>query len=552
LLFAILAIMVAVLFVFVSCGDEETTSTPATESVPTTESTPATQSTPATESTPTTQSTPASESTPATDTTPAESTETAPVESTESTPAESTDTTPAESTRPEPKFSSRDTSNKKWEGQTLNVLTVRYAATAAGPWTQMELNPEVWGISMVQAQENRTAKINELYGVTINWTDALGPQSLINDLNTALTSSDTSYEIAYPRAFELFSLANGLVYDMNNREYIDFNNTYFSEDAYKAFTLAGHTFFADGEFNFMNEELSYFLLYNKDMLKNELGIDSLYNEVKNGTWTYDKFASLARAVYKDNGNGEPDDLDTYGFGTKDFKRLYRHFGVYGVKVNEDSEVYEVTENANMTRLNKVIEKIIELKTNATWARDSWGGDWGNNCDIGFADGRILFYTDVSEKTNEMSSHEFSMGVLPFPKLDAEQERYYTAMPGGAQPIFMCIPITTADREMSDFFIDVLSWTGEDYVTPAYIEHKMPAFDMETADEDLEILQNYIWNNIMYDVASQCYGWSTFFGNVESEAVDKGVNNFNQAFQERIEDVLDMLEFINGYWTEYED
>ena len=206
----------------------------------------------------------------------------------------------------------------------------------------------------------------------------------------------------------------------------------------------------------------------------------------------------------------------------------------------------------MTRLNKVIEKIIELKTNATWARGSWGGDWGANLDSGFAEGRILFYTDVSEKINEMSSHSFSMGVLPFPKLDVEQERYYTAMPGGAQPIFMCIPITTADREMSDYFVDVLSWTGEDYVTPAYIEHKMTAFDMETADEDLEILQNYIWNNIMYDVASQCYGWSTFFGNVESEAVDNGVNNFNQAFQERIEDVLDMLEFINGYWTEYEE
>jgi hypothetical protein len=554
LLFVVLAVMVAVLFVFVSCGDEEST-TPATQSTPASESTPATQSTPASESTPATQSTPASESTPATDTTPAESTE----------------STPAETTEPAPTtYSTKNDVKKDWNGKTLQVLACQYSGvgTAEGPWTIPEikwgengekLGASSWGESMVAAVNDRAAKVKELYGIDMNWMPSAKDRWKISkDIAEAMTSEDTHYDIAVLRCLDAFRFVeNNYCYDLGASDYIDFDNDYYSAEAYKMFTLAGHTLFADGSITFNNEELAYLLIYNKDMLKRVSPDLNLYDKLADGSWTYDEFITVCRLVTKDmNGNGEWDDNDMYGFGSKNRTRLYRHFGIKGFDVNEETGLYEIAFNKDATKLNTVIEKICGLDS-AEWFQDKWGGDWGAGLDQAFAGGRVLFYTDVTEKLNELANASlnlglyFSMGVMPFPKLDANQEFYATTITNG-QGTLACIPKCTSDRTMSEYFFDVLFWTAEEYVMNTYYEYKMSAFDMETAEEDLQILKDYIWGGIEFDVASLCNSWSGVFDAVESGAVAGGTNNFAQVWAENSEAIETRLDEVNGDFSAYSD
>ena len=439
-------------------------------------------------------------------------------------------------------YSTKNDVQKKWSGKTLNVLTQRNVTsnnTSSGPAEQMELYTDYWGSTMVSAQENRTAKIQELYGVTINWLQPTQKNRLTHDIEIARNVDGLYYEIAYPRGYDLFALI-GLVYDLNNREYIDFNNSYFSQDANKAFTVSGHTFFADGDFNFVNEEISFNILYNKTLLNEKYGIESLYNEVKNGTWTYDKFVSLIRSMYKDNGNGEVDDLDTYGFGTRDLYKFYRSFGIYGLSAKEKG--YEITEKSDITKLNNVIRAILDLRTNSQWAREFSSID---AIDSAFENGRLLFYSDFCQRTVTFTSESFSMGILPYPKLDQEQDRYYTPIQNAYLPIFMCIPKTTSDREMSDYFFDVLSWTGKEYVTAAYYDIKMSQFNESDRSENMDVLKNYVWNNIMYDPAELLFMQTSMFGGIEKKAVEKGYNDFENVYSTYEEGINVNLHSLNS-------
>ena len=79
-------------------------------------------------------------------------------------------------------------------------------------------------------------------------------------------------------------------------EYIDFKNSYFSQSAFEAFTVCERTLFIAGDADFSDNQASYMLFVNKDMLEDiKPGLsDELYAHIKNGTWTYDMFANLSK------------------------------------------------------------------------------------------------------------------------------------------------------------------------------------------------------------------------------------------------------------------
>ena len=103
-------------------------------------------------------------------------------------------------------------------------------------------------------------------------------------------------------------------------------------------------------------------------------------------------------------------------------------------------------------------------------------------------------------------------------LNEGQGRYYAPCTA-QQPTLMCVPKTTSDRNMSDYFVDVLAWTGRDYVMEAYYDQMAETL----GDQEMEIMQNYIIPNISYD-AGAAIGWDTLIGGVLSESYNGNKNN----------------------------
>lgn len=479
-----------------------------------------------------------------------------------STPAgsESSSTPPSDDPDPRPAWSSETDVLDNWNGKTLNVLATKYSAAdgAGAPWAQMELNPTSFGETVNQKFLDRQALILDKYGVTVNWVPAMGAQSISGDITTAMTSNDVTYEIAYTRAFEVQALVS-LVLDMAESDITFTKQDYYSQAAYESFTIFDHTLFTAGDFDFGDEQVAYMLFYNKDMAET-LGIPDLYEEVKKGTWTYDTLKNLSKNVSGDtNGNGVQDDGDTYGFATKNVTRFYQYAGIFQADVDPDTGAYRVSLNLDQTKVGTVVQNIIECVAGKDWARqgqdasgvNGWGGSWGANATVAFNEGRVLFLDEVAQNFDNIGTLNFSLGVLPFPKLNKDQTQYY-APTTREQTTFVCVPKSTADKEMSFYFVDVLAWTGRDYVMEAYYDKVSTKLDMTTREADMEILKNYVFDNIVYDVGMNTGGWQGLLDSVTSSAHNNGTDNFAQLYQEAIENAEGIVQTWNEAWQFYSE
>ncbi len=447
-------------------------------------------------------------------------------------------------------FKSKDTVITTWPTTQLNVLVTRYATGGGAPWAQMELAPTTFGEAINQAHLDRQALIYDTYGITVNWIEAQGPQAISGDITTAMTSKDTTYEIAYPRAQEGQALVT-LVYDMNQSEYLDFNHDYFSQAAYDAFTVADRTLFAAGDTDFSDDQTAYMLFVNKDMLDDvQEGLSGqLYDHIKNGTWTYDMLKNLSKQVKGNIGDAAQGDEDIYGFGTKNVTRFFSYAGIKEADVDPDTGMYRIALDLDEGKVDTVIANIIECDTGTDWARTGWGGQWGGNATTAFNDGRLLFFDEVAQQFDNIGSITFSLGVAPFPKLNEEQADY-SVPTTSEQTTFICIPKASVSKEMSCYFVDVLAWTGSEEIMEAYFEKVEAKMDIETSEADMEIFQDYILDNITYDPGFLTCGWAGFLNSVKSDSYKNNTNNFTQVFGEAAEQAEITINSWNSAWLSY--
>jgi hypothetical protein len=345
-----------------------------------------------------------------------------------------------------------------------------------------------------------------------------------------------------PRAFRAQSIvANGSVYDMANRQYIDFDNPYFNDLSVKTYTAKGHTFFITGDFANLDKETAFILYFNKTLLGGEAATNALYQKVRDGKWTFDELVKLANSSYKDDGDGKHGDTDTYGMSTTSLTRFYEYFGVTQAGVDASTGEWKVT--LNDPKVNDIVAAIITANT-ANWARSAWGGSWGSNAQQALADSRLLFYNEVIQHIAHVA-HIGNLGIVPFPMLNEEQGRYYAPC-AAQQPTLMCVPKTTSDRNMSDYFVDVLAWTGREYVMEAYYENMADQVDSAV---EMEMIKEYIVPNISYD-AGNAVGWGSLMGGVLGASYNGNVNNFAQAYADAEAGALATIKSWNDAWGAY--
>ena len=443
-------------------------------------------------------------------------------------------------------FTSRTDIKKDWEGKTLNIICQNHSMETGAPWSIVELcvkegEESGFGIKIDAAVLERQEYIKKTYGVELNWIKATS--YIMHDaLEAAKLSGNMNYDLALPRSRSVQSMvSNGFVYDLKNRDYIDFSNPYYNKDSVEAYTAKGHTFFVDGDFSILSKEGAYALYFNKELLGGEQATAELYQKVKEGKWTWDKLVALASVAYKDNGDGLIGDNDTYGLSVAPLQYLYYYFGVKQAGVDEITKEWKITLNDG--RIDDIISAIIEANT-SRWCRTQWGGIYPDTPFSLLVENKILFYASNIQDGFRALNHD-NVGVVPFPMLNEEQGRY-CVFTSNIQAVFMCIPKTTQDREMSEYFLDVLSWTGSEYITKAYLEQKTEYFGN---DEDMEILVNYIFPNIIYD-AGDSIGWDTLMGDVLWKSYEDNVNKFDEVYASCEPKALETIAEWNKAWGAY--
>ena len=474
--------------------------------------------------------------------------------------------------------------SKLYDGKTFKILATTWGGDLSkpgAPWGQAELtispsdiNDDTkmdggFGRIINTSLIERENLIKEVYGISIEFVNAKA-NKISNILATNLNNpAGEKYHLAMPRMLEAQALVESqMVVNLNNSPNIDLDKPYFNQVARESYSVGGNTYFVAGDFSFLDEQTSFLIFYNLGLGEK---VGNLYRKVKNGTWTIEEMINAAKLVGADDGDestGTWGDDDTYGFGTTSLSKFFQSSGIQQVTVVQpvegDATSREYAISLNDTKVPELINHLLTINK-STWARNNWTGGYGAMQEA-FGQDRLLFYNEVVQKFdyfNEEETPNLKLGVLPMPKLNEEQETYYTQ--GSYQACLACIPKTSPSKKESTYLLDILSWTGQEYVMGYTIEEnddgeEVKVFngkgyygylservsDYREEGDSMDILINDITDNLIYDVG-YVDGWSGLLTSVQNDAYSSGENKFQYAYMVAYETANQTVAKWNKNW-----
>ncbi len=270
-----------------------------------------------------------------------------------------------------------------------------------------------------------------------------------------------------PKALE------GVFYNLLNVDHITYDAPWYQQDFVKAATIYDTMFYITGDLSITASSSSYVTFYNKNLAAEWLPKEDLYQTVWDGKWTLDHFSSLLKDIYRDlNGNSERDAADFYGYAmaltTSPLDALLPGSGIHLVELNADGDP-EITLNSEKTV--NLYEKINALCNENTGTFTAGGtADDQTNMFNKFMQSETVFHIQQLGKTTALREFNDPYGILPIPKYDEAQERYYT-IPHD-QFAIMVVPSNSANPELAGAVIEYMNYDSYKRVTPAYFEVAM--------------------------------------------------------------------------------
>ncbi len=324
-----------------------------------------------------------------------------------------------------------------------------------------------------QAVYERNLNVEERFGIDLvahdipgGWNDS---GDFINTFRNSTLAGSGAFDLIMGYQAYMCELGlNELYVNFYDIPYIkeDINNVYFFQDNVQELTVNDKIYFLVGDYCLTYFEYLYVMYFNKQIAENE-NLGDIYQIVRDGDWTIDKCIELSKGIYRDlDGNGWKGEDDQFGYIT-DYENtadaIFSFFDVQSTSRNEDGEVVLSLDQGKMV---SILEKMIAFyETDDVFAHKTSSGDAEIPFDAIFTEDRALFYPDRLDKAQEYRSMETDFGIIPFPKWDVNQDKYYTQ----AQNAYSVavVPLDAPNLEMTGAIFDVLSALSYDLVTPAY-------------------------------------------------------------------------------------
>ena len=412
-------------------------------------------------------------------------------------------------------------------------------------WVINELDAEEEnGDNVNDAIFRRNRKIEDKYDCKINVTtvDNTGTQ-----FRNLMMSGEDLYDIAMVYDEDVSGYyCEGLTNSLDVLEYVDTDRSWWNSDANSVFRVKGKQFAAIGDFTLGMISRGFVMLFNKDIIENAK-VENLYDLVRNGTWTLDKFASIAKGLTVDlNGDGKFDSEDQFavsGAVKLHFGLLVTGAGVKYISVDNDGNPYfAIPGNAYAF---DVFEKVFTIHNGSNIylkvkdnVRDGSTESRGM-----FKSGRLAFHGTATKGISNFRDMNFDIGILPYPKYDEEQENYYVLTSGAGVAV---IPITLSPERFENvgILIDAQSRDSRQNLLPTYREVVLKT--KYTRDEDSAEMPDIIFRSGTYDLGLSVWPQVTYCKYMENylnmtDNLASMTESLKPQVKEKINDLLTTLE-----------
>ena len=386
----------------------------------------------------------------------------------------------------------------------------------------------------------RNMTVEEKYGITITASESSSSNYDTDALNSILAGDD-AYDVIFAHSRAAFAYAvQGAGYNIHDIETIHMDMPWWSKNINNNCTVNGKLYVLDGDISLSGLSNAMCLLFNKRIF-DEKGFDYPYEMVRDGDWTFDEFAYLAKKGGEDlNGDGvmKPED-DQYGFVTAEWEAPINILYAGGQKIYNinDEGAVELTLYSNKTV--EIYDEFFSLMNNeACFLRFTEGNINYNGPDI-FSSGRAMMASGGLGSAQGLRNMDDDFGIIPYPKFD-ETDEYSTAV-NGVAPLIV-IPISVSDVNRTGAITEALAAYGHRDVIPAFYEKSLKS--KYARDEESEEMMDLIKDSIIYDMGYVAGGtfqsvgrdiskltthdFSSFYAARESSA-KKAVEDFNKDY-----------------------
>ena len=122
-------------------------------------------------------------------------------------------------------------------------------------------------------------------------------------------------------------------------------------------------------------------------------------------------------------------------------------------------------------------------------------DGGPDGTAAFQEGRVAITESWIDKITWSRDLEFDIGLIPYPKFYAEQDRYYTGVDAGSSGLV--VPVTIGNADMTSAVLEYWMYLQYRDVLPVYYETVCKT--KAARDEETALILDLIRDSRMYDI-----------------------------------------------------
>ncbi len=318
----------------------------------------------------------------------------------------------------------------------------------------------------------RNRRIEERFNIEIVpvITEAGDGTTHVNEVRQSIMAADDAFDLSATYVFTTGPLVtDGCFLNWLNMPYNDLSQPWWLSGVNEKFQVGDAIYTAVGDMCVSTLKLTYGVFYNRTKGADYDLNESIYETIRNGEWTIDKFIEIVRDIYVDvNGDSVRDSADFYGFTAEKATNLDVYTFAFNIPIIEadDSGIPQLVLNTPKTI--EAVEKINKLYWDGTGSYIP--NDYGEPVTM-FRNGNALFTTTyLSQAFSTFRDMTDDYSILPYPKWDEAQEKYMT----GAMDNYsvLGIPITVSDVEMVSLITESLNIESYKTLFPTYYEQAL--------------------------------------------------------------------------------
>ena len=314
----------------------------------------------------------------------------------------------------------------------------------------------------------RNETVQERLGVEFQWSFEQGDwgarEAFIKKVETAVKGGGTKLDatICYNLVPQVIA-ERGMAANLYGSKYLDLSGPWWPQ-VYVNEMVVNDTIYGlveSNDFGMLQNMMAMF--FNNDMLEAK-GIESPYELVEKNEWTIAKFSELIKETYEDtNGNSkvDPND-DTFGYCTATQSKMDAWVYGMGFKYSEVVDD-EIISNVNASYPIPLIDLMVDLlSTDNVYAYDTVQPKM-------FLEERAYFYCAAIMLAPDIKKRDLDInyGVAPMPKLNAEQDQYYTHLSNTHDA--WCVPVNVPDLDCTSAVMECMASEAYRTVGPTYYD-----------------------------------------------------------------------------------